>query len=93
MINYMIMSLKQKKIKIIWTKDKIEPQHIHSVTYMYDLYIRLQTNEITEGLVVWVALNKWTPGIEKGHRLLGVLGSGRQGVNKKKCSFTYDKGK
>ena len=26
----MIMSLKQKKRKLIWTKDKIEPQHIYT---------------------------------------------------------------
>ena len=48
-----------------------------------DVYICLQTNEITRSLVVWVALNKWPSVVEKGCRLLGVFGSGWQGVNKK----------
>ena len=61
------------------TKDKnIPPVWGHSVTQT--IYISPQTNEITKSEVVWVPLNKRTPVIGKGHRLLGVFGSGRQGV-------------
>lgn len=44
------------------------------------IYISPQTNEIAKSEVVQVALNKRTPVVEKGHRLLGVFGSGKQAV-------------
>ena len=44
------------------------------------IYISPQTNEIAKSEVVRFALNKRTPVVEKGHRLLGVFGFGRQGV-------------
>ena len=46
-----------------------------------DVIIRPQANEITKSLVVQVALNKWTLVVEKGRRLPGVFGSGKQRVN------------
>ena len=61
------------------TKDEnIPPVWGHSVTQT--IYISPQTNEIAKSEGVWVALNKRTPVVEKGHQLLGVLGSGRQAV-------------
>ena len=61
------------------TKDEnIRPVWGHSVTQI--IYISPQTNEIAKSEVVRVALNKRTPVVEKGHQLLGVFGSGRQGV-------------
>ena len=44
------------------------------------IYTSPQKNEIAKSEVVRVALNKRTPAVEKGRRLLGVFGSGRQGV-------------
>ena len=44
------------------------------------IYTSPQKNEIAKSEVVRVALNKRTPVVEKGRRLLGVFSSGRQGV-------------
>ena len=54
------------------TKDEnIPPVWGHSVTQT--IYISPQTNEIAKSEVVRVALNKWTPVVEKGCQLLGVI--------------------